>query len=412
MPKTAHHPDFAPRRIVIVRLSHLGDLVHALPVYHALRSGYPGAELAWVVQEEFAELVERLPGLSRCVRFERRGGAFAWTRLRAQLTDFGAEWCVDAQGNVKSAMASLASGAGRRTGMHRSDWTERFAAHAMTDTAPPTAPPTLALARSDRVHALDRMRNLALHLSPVGDATDLSRTDAPRMDPELSAHELERGEALWRERLPGIDRDACLLHLSAAQDPRSWPPASFARLARALAGRGRTVLLLSGPAEREVGQALQSELAGQPCIRHWVGQRGLRDLAGFFRAAARRAAQLVVCDSGPMHLAVACGLPVVALEGPQDHRLTGPWPVPPVGVPEAGPHAVLRAALQPDCAPCRARHCVHPGGAVCMTKLDPDQVLGFLAAQRRESPAGSPQPRGPGSLEREPRLVHAPTGRG
>ena len=64
----------SPRRILLVRLSHLGDVVHALPVYHALRRAFPEARVAWAVQEEYAELLEPLPGLTRTFRFERRGG--------------------------------------------------------------------------------------------------------------------------------------------------------------------------------------------------------------------------------------------------------------------------------------------------------------------------------------------------
>jgi hypothetical protein len=78
-----------------------------------------------------------------------------------------------------------------------------------------------------------------------------------------------------------------------------------------------------------------------------------------------------------MHLAAACGLPVVVLSGPQEHLRTGPWPL----AGEAGsPHRVVRALEQPACAPCLRRECTHPRGPVCMSELACEQVRAALLA--------------------------------
>ena len=76
------------------------------------------------------------------------------------------------------------------------------------------------------------------------------------------------------------------------------------------------------------GEKLERTLTDVPSVRHWVGQTGVRELAGFFSALAELGGVLVGCDSAPAHLASACGLSVVVLSGPQDPRRTGPWPVP------------------------------------------------------------------------------------
>ena len=76
-----------PRRILLVRLSHLGDVVHALPVFHALRGAHPRARIGWAVQREFAGLLEGLPGLDEVLDFERRGGARAWLELSEEWPD-------------------------------------------------------------------------------------------------------------------------------------------------------------------------------------------------------------------------------------------------------------------------------------------------------------------------------------
>ena len=142
-----------------------------------------------------------------------------------------------------------------------------------------------------------------------------------------------------------------------------------------LAGHG--VVVISGPREQELGRALEQRLPETPGLRHWVGQRGLRELVGFFGAAAERGARLIACDSGPMHLAWSCGVRVVLLAGPQDPALTGPWPTDQTPG-RRGPHTIVRAAPAPACAPCFARRCTHPEGTVCMSGIDPEDVARAL----------------------------------
>lgn len=113
-------------------------------------------------------------------------------------------------------------------------------------------------------------------------------------------------------------------------------------------------------------------------MRSWIGQRGLRELAAALTAAARVGACYVGVDSGPMHLAAACGLSVVALEGPQSHLRTGPWP-PPERELAGVRHRVIRSAERLTCAPCLSRACRHAEGPVCMSRLQPRLVLEALA---------------------------------
>ncbi|HVS09079.1 MAG TPA: glycosyltransferase family 9 protein [Planctomycetota bacterium] len=349
-----------PQRILLVRLSHLGDVVHALPLFHALRSRFPAARIAWVTQPEYAELVAPLPGLERVLVFGRREGARAWLRLRDDIQAFDPDLAVDAQGNFKSALAVLSAGSARRVGLHRCDWREPLGALALSETAPP--------APGGAPHAVDRMLALARHLTGAG--------DEPRCDPALSDAERAHGREVLERLLParraGAER-AVLVQLAAAGDVRSWPAEHFERLLRALDAAGRPALAISGPAEEALGRELEASLgAGSGRIAHWVGQRGLRELAALFQAAGERGALLVACDSGPMHLAAACGLRVLALSGPQDHGRTGPWPpAAPMHAHAANghPHRVLRADPGPACAPCFARRCSHERGPVCMRDI-------------------------------------------
>jgi heptosyltransferase-1 len=366
------HKVSAEERILLVRLSHLGDVVHALPVFHALRAARPRARIAWVVQREFAGLLDGLPGLERAIHFARRGGARAWLDLRAELCAFAPTLAVDAQGNLKSAMTLLTSGAPRRVGLARAEWREPLGACALTEQAPPPA------RAGPTTHALERMLALARYVAGFADDVALRR------DPGLSEPEIERGRALLERAAPRADGPLAIVQLARAGDIRSWPLDRFRALATSAADAGWRVLLLSGPEEEREGRALASALPASERVAHWIGQRGLRDLAAVMTAAAREGARFVGCDSGPMHLAVACGLPVVALSGPQDPLRTGPWPL---GAPDGAAldgrsvHRAVLAPRPPPCAPCLARACSHADGPVCMSDIEPGAVLAALEAR-------------------------------
>jgi ADP-heptose:LPS heptosyltransferase len=347
-----------PERILIVRLSHLGDVVHALGLFHALHAAYPAAEIAWAIQPEFAGLVRPLPGLARVFLFARREGLGAWRRLAAELAGFRAELAVDAQGNLKSAAVLALSRAPRRVAPARADWQEPWAAWVASEHAP-------ALPPGER-HALQRVQALVRHLLPEG-ALPL------RLDAALDPPELAAGAAALEERLPLREGagPGVLVHLSDPRDVRGWPAERWHELLRLLRAGGREVLVLSGPSEEPLGRALAGRMPAQPGLAHWIGQRGLRELAALFAAAAGRGFALVACDSGPMHLAAAEGLHVIALSGPQDPARTGPWPL-------AGPNRVVRARSLPACAPCRKARCRHAAGPVCMSEIRAEDVLAAL----------------------------------
>jgi len=297
-------PTSSPERILVVRLSHLGDIAQAIPLVHALRDRWPTAEIGWAAQPEFAALIEPL---ATVLPFEREGGLRAWLAFRAAARRFKADLVIDAQGNWKSAfaawVAARGSGPCRRVGFALEHWQEPLAARI---TRPQLAPP------ADGPHLVQRALGLARRLTGVA--------PRPRLDPELTPEEREGGAQL----LPGAGPAApVLLHPGVPGDPRSWPSDAFRQLAGELIERGFEVTVITGPKEQAVGLELERAL---PEAHHVVGQRGLRLLAAALEAAARRGGCLVSGDSGPAHVAASVGLPVVLIAGPEDPARTGPWP--------------------------------------------------------------------------------------
>ncbi|MBI1379539.1 MAG: hypothetical protein GC161_00450 [Planctomycetaceae bacterium] len=352
-----------PRNVLLVRLSHLGDVVQTLPLFHALREAWPEARIGWAVQTEFAQLVAGLSALTRVLPFERRGGAGAWAALRREIAAFGGahgiDLVVDAQGNWKSAGVVALAGAARSVGYAPADRRERTSALLTAEWSPPAARGT---------HALERALGLAAHLL----ARPLAELVAEaRLDVDLTASELAEGRAQLSALCPG--GPPLLLHLGRPGDPRTWPAEHMRELARSGADAGWSVAVISGPAEADLGAQLQRDLSAEPRIRHWVAQRGPRAFAAVC-AAAPPTARFVGADSAPLHLAASSGLVCLLLAGPQDPKRTGPWP--------PSRHGSMTAQPAPPCQPCLARACRHTNGPVCLSGLAPRAVLAELDAIR------------------------------
>jgi heptosyltransferase-1 len=299
-------PTDRPARILLVRLSHLGDALHALPVYHALRERFPGAEISWIIQPEFAGFLENLPGLHGVIPYNRHGGIKGWAELGSTLRRHHFDCTVNAQGNWKSAAVARLSGAPIRLASARQDWRESSAAWLSNRFAK----------AAQGEHAMHRMLALC---EAIGSQTAL------RWDLPLTREETLRGQNQLGDLLPHAG-PARILHLSAPGDPRSWPAESYAILAASLTEAGEQVLCLSGPSEQQAGEMVAALLTSNKGVSHLVGQRGLRQLAALLKAAAQREMRMLATDSGPSHLACAVGLPVDLLAGPTNPNRTGPWP--------------------------------------------------------------------------------------
>ncbi|MDF1837389.1 MAG: glycosyltransferase family 9 protein [Planctomycetota bacterium] len=299
-------PTDRPARILLVRLSHMGDALHALPVFHALRDHHPDAEVWWAIQPEFAGFLDNLPGLHGVIPYHRHHGLKGWKQLRLRLKELRFDCAINAQGNWKSAAVARLSGAPIRLANAKSDWREASASWLANRFASPAG----------GVHAMHRMDSLC---QAIGSTAPL------RWDLPLTANELRQGQQQLQSLLPDSG-PARILHLSAPGDPRSWPMHCYAELAASLAAKGEQILCLSGPSEQDAGVALAAELKSQDRVKHLVGQRGLRPLAGLLKAAANRRMRMLATDSGPSHMASAVGLPVDLLAGPTHPERTGPWP--------------------------------------------------------------------------------------
>jgi ADP-heptose:LPS heptosyltransferase len=165
------------------------------------------------------------------------------------------------------------------------------------------------------------------------------------------------------------------MHLTDVEDARSWFPELWAEAARGLVAEGFQVVL-NGTAER---RPLAGKIAG-PGVFDLTGRDDLRGLLAQLSAMAERPGNVLLSpDSGPVHLAVAVGLPVVCLSGPQDARRTGP---------RRGVAITAYEGL--PCAPCLERRCIlRPPTRACMRQITPASAVRRCVELSRRDPASS-----------------------
>ncbi len=270
------------RRILVVRLGAMGDIIHALPGVASLRASLPDARIVWVTHPKWRDLLESNPAVDEVIELNRRSLAsiaVAWKRLRAEPFDD----VIDFQGLTQSALVAFLAKGGRRFGFDYQLVRE--------------APAALFYhqhCRSASEHVVDKNLDLA---ALAGAKVRVKETPLPQGHPE---GRLPRGRFVLASPLAGWTS-------------KQWPLEFYSLLARRLRHEADAILVLNGAPSQE--EAL-SQVEGVEI--HLSSIAGLID-------ATRRATAVLGLDSGPLHLAAALGLPGVALFGPTDPKRNGPW---------------------------------------------------------------------------------------
>ena len=290
----------APRAIVLVKLSAIGDVLHGVPAAVALKRAFPATRIGWVVEGRAADVLAGHPAIDHLFRLPR-GWLKSWQAvqsLRRQLLDFHADVAVDMQGLLKSAVPTWLSGAPLRIGHARPESREG-AWLASTLRVPVTA-----------AHVVDRNCGL---LEPLGVRETMPCFEMP--DWPVSRHRMQEWLATLR-----LASAPVVINPGAGWPSKIWPEERFAAVARALHDRhGLTSLSVWG-GDRERGSA-ERIAAAAPHATVVAPQTTLQDLG----ALSRLARLFVSGDTGPLHLAAAVGTPCVGLFGPVPADRNGPY---------------------------------------------------------------------------------------
>ncbi len=320
--------DDAAPRILIVRLSHIGDCVLTLPLAAAIKRAIPASTIVWATEKPAIPLLELHPALDRIEpvpkNWLKRPGS--WSELRTRLRRERFDWVLDPQSLLKSAALAWLTGCPRRVGFdgqhgrELSRWihnirVETVHSHLLDRTLDLLRPlatlyPTLLAQRAGSTSDGERLR---LH-SALNPATVVPSTDF-RLPVCTTAARMVAGW-LASERIGRF----VVINPGASWLSKQWSGERFGAVARSLhRGRGvETVVSWAGPEEFELAQEV-FEASGRTA--HVAPATTLRQ----FAALAARASLFVGCDTGPMHIAAASGTLCVVLHGPTRPEDSGAW---------------------------------------------------------------------------------------
>jgi heptosyltransferase-1 len=313
--------DGAPfSRLLIVRLSSMGDVIHTLPAVQALRAALPNSTIGWLIEERWAELL-CAPGTPlRGPRSAQRPlvdwvhtvNLVGWRKSLFSLhtvqnvakvwndvRDAHYDVAVDLQGAMRSAILARWSGARVVYGAAE----------------PRESPASLWYTRQALTRGLHVIeQNLSIAEAVMESETVAQKMKAPRVDFPRDPDAEARINQRLAERTIG---DFAILNPGAGWGAKRWPAERYGEVARELATLGLRTILNYGPGEQELAQAAQSASGGIAESMNCT----ITELI----ALTRRARLFVGGDTGPLHLAAALGVPVVAIFGPTDPARNGPY---------------------------------------------------------------------------------------
>ena len=323
------------RRILIVKPSALGDIVHSLPVLNALKKGFPQAQIDWVVAHGLHTFLEGHPMINRLwvikkdqwKKMNRLGQTFKEiNRLRKDLKARQYDVCIDLSGLFRSGVISWLSKAPVRLGFKESDEGSPFFY-------------THKIHGSMKIHAIDRYLKLAAFL---GCPTDEVRYPFAPYDPSPAIC----------NTLPDT---YAVMSPSAGKPANRWPAERFGEVA---ANLDLPVVVIASGAEADIADEVVAHSRGNAVSI--AGKTGLKDLL----AVIARSCFFICNDTGPMHMAAALNIPVFALFGPANPIRTGPY---------GQSHTVIQKQF--PCIPCYAKHPCTRHDFRCMETLGVEEVL-------------------------------------
>ncbi len=346
------------QKILILRLSAVGDVVNVLPALRALRAAYPSARIAWLVEDRAKDILTDNPDLDEIFVFPRK----KWQKgiknpIRLPSTLFEAfrffrnlrrgrfDLALDFQGNLKSGLMVMFSGGRVKLGFDAGaskEWNHLFTnMHA-------------GLAKT-RIHRVDKFLSLIRKLG-ISSGYEKPHLVVTQDDQEFISDFLKK-RINPAKRLVAIHPGT-----SDFGKYKRWPEKNYAELADTLIERlGVEVVFTWGPSELEMVEEIVSLMRQTAFIAPET--RSIKQLAELIRQSGL----FISCDTGPMHIASIMGIPQVAIFGPKDPVIYGPY---------AGRRAgrSIASVVRKDmpCSPCKKRKCDHNS---CIKAVQPEDVF-------------------------------------
>lgn len=307
-----------PEKILVIKPSSLGDIVHSLPFLNVLRDRFPRSEIHWIIAKGFEGLLEDHPMISRLLVINKdewkkiKNVKDTISELRSLFKSLKKEKfdiVADLQGLLRSGVLTAATGASVRVGFKEArEGSSIFYTHRVEG--------------GKDIHAVDRYLKIAKFLG-----CDIADVRFP-LPLSFDSSRLER-------YLP--DREYAVLVPGARWKTKKWPPERFGELASRLPMK---FLVVGGKSDTDISNRVVNSSKGNAISI--AGKTNIKELIEIMR----KAKFVVSNDSGPMHIAAALGVPVFAIFGPTNPLRTGPY---------GKGHIIIRKGV--ECSPCYKRSC-------------------------------------------------------
>jgi lipopolysaccharide heptosyltransferase I len=303
-------------RVLIVKLSSIGDVVHTLPAAAFIRRALPTSHIAWVVESRARAVLEDCPAIDELIEIDSRRwrrqmlGSATIADIRASLHLIRGprdaeriDAAIDFQGLIKSGLVTLASGASRRIGFETRELREAFSRAFLTE----------QVETYDLKHVIDKNLALARRVAPNNPG---AAREADYEFPIMVSHE---DELYIREAVESLGERFAILNPGGGWPTKLWAAERFGQVADWLWREHRLKSYVTyGPVEEGLAREVEASSRSRAA-------RPLASTIKQFVALARRAELFVGGDTGPLHLAAAARTPIVGLYGPTSPERNGPF---------------------------------------------------------------------------------------
>ncbi len=335
------------QRLLVVKTSSLGDVIHALPIVQAIKEAAPHLTLGWVVRRRCADILRGNPYIDNLYVLPDKPSLRELYQLRRELHSAQYDMALDMQGLGLSGLVTRLSGAPVRVG-----WDRNREGNALFLTHP------LVPGKGRQAHEVDLLYGFA----------DALGVHIPHPEFTAQPYLAADGAASAENRLAGLPHPRIALNVGASRAYKRWPVKNWQEVALSLVQSGRSIVFVGDKNDAaSVAQITPALNSGYVDLSYvdlsyvdLSGKTTLRELASVLAACDLLASG----DSGPMHLAVAVGTPVVALFGATHPARHGPY-----GTRNIVLHDPMPGTIVPGKRPTEAE------GAACMARITPQMVV-------------------------------------
>ncbi|MDY3973056.1 lipopolysaccharide heptosyltransferase II [uncultured Veillonella sp.] len=289
------------KNILIIKMSSLGDVIHALPTLHAIRQNWPQAKITWAVHEQFSAVLPGEPYIDEVLYINKKKlkSISYLLELRRELQSRQFDMCLDLQCLAKSAIVAFLSGAKEKYGY----WELREGSKLVNK----------ALVGPNQYgHVIERYLDTVRALG--------GRVDSIEFPLRRSEEAAQSVRAKLEARGLSMDHPYIVVAPGARWAVKEWPIGNFAQLATRLSEAGLPVVLIGAPNDASKGESIKS-VATSSQVVNMIGQTNLLELIELIGHSAL----YISADTGPLHIANALKRPLIALFGPTSPDRTGPY---------------------------------------------------------------------------------------